>query len=317
MTTVFDPDWKFVLGQGSMYERLRRDPRIEGDPFIFHAALVYGETERDFMASILKEYLDVGQKHRIAMLAVAPTWRANAERVAQSRCAGLPVNLDAASFVHEVRDSYGPDAAPIILAGAVGPKGDAYRPDEAPDRATARNFHAPQIEELAQGNFDCLSAKTLPSLDEALGMSDAMAAVGQPYSLSFVVRPDGTILDGTPMGEVIDVIDTEVAQPPDHYMVNCVHAAIYHQAWKAIRASHPSAITRMAGLEANTAALSPEELDEMDEIVADTPDRFGQDVWALHRTTGALYLGGCCGSGTEHIQALAEQATAAGLGAQA
>lgn len=31
----------FVLGQGSMYERLRRSESIEPDPQIFHAGLVY------------------------------------------------------------------------------------------------------------------------------------------------------------------------------------------------------------------------------------------------------------------------------------
>ena len=314
MSEIFDPNWNFVLGQGSMYERLRRDPRIEGDPFIFHAALVYGETERDFMASILREYLDVGQKHRIPMLVVSPTWRANTERVAQSRCAGQPVNLDGAAFMRDVRDSYGPDPAPIVITGVIGPKGDAYKPEEALDRAAAQAFHTPQVEELAQGNLDCLEAKTLPALSEALGMADAMAATGQPYSLSFVVRPDGTILDGTPMDQVIDTIDNGVTHAPAFYMVNCVHASIYEKAWQAIHAKNPAATARMVGLEANTAALSPEELDALCEIAADTPENFGDDVWSLFDTTGARYLGGCCGSGTEHIEALADRAVAAGLG---
>lgn len=309
MAHIFNPDWPFVLGQGSMYERLRRDERIEVDPFIFHAALVYGDTEREFLAATLREYLDIGQRHGLPMFVCTPTWRANTERIARSRCAGLPVNEDGAAFMKWVRDSYGPGAEPIVVTGLVGPKGDAYKPEEAPDREAARRFHGPQIEALAASGLDCLEGKTLPALPEALGLAEEFAATGQPYTLSFVLRPDGTILDGTPMADVVDRIDSTVSRPPDVYLVNCVHASIYARAHAAIRGQNPSAAERIVGLEANTSALSPEELDALDEIDTQTPEDFGRQVWSLHRSTGARYLGGCCGSGTEHIEALARAAT--------
>lgn len=308
MSDIFADKWDFVLGQGSMYERLRRDPRIEVDPFIFHAALMYGDTEREFLAATLREYLDIGQRNGLPMFVCTPTWRANAERISRSRCAGLPVNQDGAEFMRWVRDGYGPKAAPIVVTGLVGPKGDAYKPEEAPDREGARRFHAPQVEALAVSALDCLEGKTLPSLDEALGMADLFAETGQPYTLSFVLRPNGNILDGTPMGEVVERIDSGVSRPPDVYLVNCVHASVYAKAYDAIARTHPGAARRIVGLEANTSALSPEELDALDEIATQTPEDFGREVWALHRTTGARYLGGCCGSGTEHIEALAENA---------
>lgn len=308
MACIFDESWPFVLGQGSMYERLRRDTRIEVDPHIFHAALIYGDAERDFLATTLKEYLDIGQQYGLPMFTCTPTWRASAERVALSRCSGLAVNRDAADFMKSVRASYGEAAHPIVLSALVGPKGDAYKPDEAPDRDAARRFHAPQIMELAAGELDCLEGKTLPSLDEALGMSDVFSETGQPYTLSFVLRPDGTILDGTPFGEVIDRIDNGVARAPEFYLVNCVHASVYQAAYQVIRRSHPEQASRLIGLEANTSALSPEELDALEDVAEESPEKFGREVSGLRASTGARYLGGCCGSGTEHIEALARAA---------
>jgi len=305
MKHIFDPTWPFILGGGSMYERLRRDPNITIDPSIFHAALIYGEENRDFLASITREYLDVGQASRLPMLWTTVTWRANAERIANSAFSARPVNRDAAEFALDVRASYGPDAAPIILGGCVGPKGDAYRPEEAPEREAARAFHAPQIEELANGNLDFLEAKTLPSSAEALGIADLMAEAGKPYILSFVVRPNGSILDGTPLAEVIDRIDSEIAQAPTHYMCNCVHPSIY----RAAMATLPTELSkRVVGLEANTSAKSPEELDGLEEIDTQAPSDFGRELWRLHKSTGARYLGGCCGTSTEHIVELANHA---------
>ena len=67
---------------------------------------------------------------------------------------------------------------------------------------------------------------------------------------------------------------------------------------------------RVFGLEANTSRLTPEELDNREELDTESPEDFGRQVWALKASHGAHYLGGCCGSGTEHIEALAKEATA-------
>ncbi len=305
MNHIFDPAWPFILGGGSMYERLRRDPNIAVDPSIFHAALIYGDENRAFLASVTREYLDIGQTLGFPMLWTTVTWRANAERVANSAYSGRPVNRDAAEFALELRASYGPDAAPMVLGGCVGPKGDAYRHEEAPGREAARAFHAPQIEELANCNLDFLEAKTLPSAEEALGIADLMAEAGKPYVLSFVVRPNGSILDGTPLTQLIDRIDNETAQAPTHYMCNCVHPTIY----EAALATLPAKVSkRIVGLEANTSAKSPEELDGLEEIDTEAPSDFGRELWRLHKSTGARYLGGCCGTSTEHIVELAKNA---------
>ena len=164
MNGIFKDDWDFILGPGSMFERLRRDPRVNGDPHIYHAVLLYDDEMREFFASIVREYADIAQKHGLPYLATTATWRTSHARIAASRCAGLPVNRDAAAFACAIRDSYGPGAAPIVVSGLLGPMGDAYKPEEAPDRGEAHRFHAPQVADLADTKVDCLAAKTLPAL---------------------------------------------------------------------------------------------------------------------------------------------------------
>ena len=217
MGAVFDDGWDFILGAGSMFDRLQRDPRINVDPHIYHGALIYEDHGREFLASVIREYADIAQVHGLPCMMSTATWRASVERIANSRVAGEDVNRDAAVYLEEVRQGYGRGAETIITAGLVGPKGDAYKPDDAPVREAARRFHAPQIEALADTSVDLLEAKTLPALDEALGIADIMAETKKPYMLSFVLLPSGTLLDGTPLGDAIARIDDEVSRPPEHH----------------------------------------------------------------------------------------------------
>ena len=70
-----------ILGEGSMYERLRRDPAVEFDPHIAHAGLIYDPASARVMEETHREYLDIGQKYGLPMVAATATWRANAERI--------------------------------------------------------------------------------------------------------------------------------------------------------------------------------------------------------------------------------------------
>ncbi len=290
-----------------MYERLRRGASEAFDPDIAYAGMLYDEAGREVLAATHREYLDIGQRYGLPMVAGAPTWRAGATRIAKSAHAGKPVNANACSFMREIRSSYGPNAAPILIAGVTGPFGDGYLPDEAPDTEAAVDIHKPQIEALAEAGVDFFKVQTLPSFAEARGIARVFETTGLPYVLSFVIRPDGCILDGTPLDLAIDTIDAETRHPPASYAVNCVHTSVFSAAYTAIQDRNGSAAERILGIDANTSAKTPEELDGLTEIDTEAPDDFGRNVAALHDLFGTAYLGGCCGSSTEHIAALAER----------
>src|SRR5215470_8054634 len=94
----------FGLSEGSIYERLRRHPAIVFDPYLAHATLIYEPKAASLLEQVHREYLDVGQFHGLAMLALTDTWRANQERLARSPFKGVPVNEDNARFLIHLRN---------------------------------------------------------------------------------------------------------------------------------------------------------------------------------------------------------------------
>ncbi len=222
-----------MLGEGSLYERLRRDPGVRFDADMAHATLVYDDASRAVLERTHREYLDIGQAHGVPMLATTDTWRANRERQDRSPFRDHPVNGDNVRFLRDLRASYGAGATPILVGGSIGPRGDGYRPHEALGREAAAAFHAPQVAALAEAGPDYLIANTLPAVVEARGIADAFAATGLPYILSFVVRADGTVLDGTPLERAIDDIDAATASAPAGYGINCVHPSLLAEALAA------------------------------------------------------------------------------------
>jgi homocysteine S-methyltransferase len=294
-----------ILAEGSVYELLRRDSRIVFDPEIAHAGLIYDESFRDRLAAIHLGYVRIARERGLPLVMLTDTWRASAERVARSRFAGRAVNEDNVRFMRELRDSAGPDAPPVAIAGLTGPRGDAYQPSEAPGRDEARDVHRAQVEALARAGVDVLFAATLPSVDEALGIADAMAGTGSPYVLSFVVRPDGTVLFGTRLAVAIARLDGEVERAPTGFSVNCVHPSVFSSAMNELAAVQPELVDRVLWFQANTSEKSPEEIDGSDVLEEGEPVAYAELLAACGVTFRTRVLGGCCGSGVRHIEELA------------
>ena len=296
----------FALSEGSVYERLRRDPSVEFDPYIFHASLIYDEKARQILAGVHRVYMDVAQKHQLPMLVTTDTWRASQERIDLSKFKGRKVNQDNVQFMKDLRTEYLENTQPIFVVGQIGPRGDAYKSEEALSKNEAETFHCPQLDALAESGVDLLFAATLPAFSEAQGIAAAMSKYGLPYMLSFVIRPEGTLLDGTPLGEAMDIIDNSVSNPPTGYAVNCVHPKIFASGMSALDETHRS---RIFSYQANTANLRPEELNEAKELITEEPDVLADLILNAHRSFHTLFMGGCCGTDTRHIEQLAEKYT--------
>jgi homocysteine S-methyltransferase len=294
-----------ILGEGAVIERLRRQPETTLDPRLVNSAFVYRPAQRAQLAAIYRQYLHIGRDHGLPLLMSAPTWRANAENIAAAGCSGLDVNADNVRFLQSLRAETGDYAAKVVIGGLIGCRGDAYRPDEALDQKSARVFHAWQAGQLAATGVDFLLGITLPALGEATGLAAAMAATGRPFVISFVVRPSGTLLDGTPLKDAVAAIDARVQPPPVAYLINCTHPGFARAA--LLHPEHSSALvrTRILGLLANTAALSPEDLDGSAQLIGEEPARFAAAMQGLRHELGLQILGGCCGTDDRHIRALA------------
>lgn len=292
---------KIGLYEGSIYERLRRRADLYIDSAIFHACLVYSDAGRAELEKVHREYLDVGHRHGLPMAAHTDTWRASSERVAQSRFSGKDVNGDNARFLRGIATKYAQSGTTVFVGGNIGPRGDAYKPKEAPNRNDAARLHEPQIAALASGGVDFLQATTFPSLDESVGIADVMSVTGLPYVISFVVRPSGNLLDGTPLGAAIAVLDQQRSNRPAGYAINCVHPNVALECLKALRKTAPSLVGRIIGFAANTADLPPEELDGAAEIITEDPQTMADLMARIRAGFGLRLLGGCCGTDTSHI----------------
>ena len=296
-----------MLGEGAVIERLRRDTAFELNPHVVNSDFIYYEKKRAALATIFKEYLDVGLKYHLPLVLSTPTWRASEQRIAEAGYAQKDVNGDNYRFLDGLRQDYGDYARKVPICGLMSCRGDAYNPAEALSASEAEDFHRWQADRLARSGVDFLLAATLPAYTEALGLATAMAATGTPYIVSFVLRSEGTLLDGTPLKEAIAGIDKAVRPRPLAFMGNCTHATFFKAA--LTHPDHSSAMVRerMVGLFANTAAHTPEELNNCDALVAEDPVVFGKTVADLHRSLGMKILGGCCGTDQRHIDQLAQQ----------
>lgn len=298
-----------LLAEGSVVERVRRHPGGLLDPHVANAGLLFRPDGREVLAGIYRDYRDIGLRHGVPTLLLTPTWRANAERLDRAGLTGRDVFCEAVSLLSTLRDEAGAPGASVFIGGLVGCRGDAYLPAQALPREEAAAFHAPHVEALAQAGVDFLVAQTLPAVSEAEGLALAMGRTGAPFLLSFVLRPAGTLLDGTPLRDAVARIDALPGARPAAYMVNCVHASVFRTAFALELASAPWLATRVVGLQANTSRLSPEELEGRAELDTESPAAFAREMARVHAELGMRLLGGCCGTDERHIAALADLLT--------
>ena len=297
-----------VLMEGAVIERLRRETDLELDPELLNTPLIYQPAGRRAMARIYAGYIDIAVRHGLPIMLAAPTWRANPERLRRSGFDdAAKVNCDAVVFIREVCRPYADGAPPLAVGGLMACRGDAYDPGDALDADAAADFHRPQARSLAAAGTDYLMAATLPALSEAIGIARAMAEQSIPYIISFVIGRDGSLLDGTPLESAVDTIDGGEFTPPSAYLVNCVHPQTLVAGLGDRLTAGGTLRRRLAGIQANTSTLRPEELDGVAELQSAPPEPFADALVDLHRRWGLKILGGCCGTDRRHIAAVARR----------
>lgn len=297
---------RLILTEGAVIERLRREFSAELDPFIMHAGFIYDLEGRSILEKIFRQYIEIGKIKNLPMILFTLTWRANPERLQLAGLSHKDVNGDCYRFLNEIRSQYKEYGEKIFIGGLMGCKGDSYKPGEASSTIDAFHFHQTQAKKLTAAGVDFLFAATMPAFTESLGMAQAMAEAKIPYVISFVVYPEGTLLDGTSLHTAITEIDEKVLRPPIGYMVNCVHPFIFGQAIIHPHNSSDRVRRRLIGLQANTSKKRPEELDGSGKLETEEPIPFAKAMISLNKKYGYKVLGGCCGTDDRHIKAIAE-----------
>ena len=261
---------------------------------------------RDTLARYYRRYLDIAAAAPGAgFILESPTWRANGEwgaKVGYDAAALRRVNADAIFFMTALRAEYAKRiAGPIVVSDCHGPRGDGYLAGQPMSGGDAMRYHAPQATALAAAGADMLTAITMNTTGEAIGVARAAAAVNLPCAISFTVETDGRLPSGETLRDAIERTDEESGGAPAYYMVNCAHPTHFEAALDAGQAW----TQRIGGLRANASRKSHAELDAATELDAGDPQDLGARYRRLRKPLPRLnVLGGCCGTDHRHVAAI-------------
>jgi S-methylmethionine-dependent homocysteine/selenocysteine methylase len=181
----------------------------------------------------------------------------------------------------------------VAIAGVMSPLEHCFRPDLAPADDAARQEHHEIAQLLAGAGVDLLLLESMNTVAEARIAMDAARQTGLPVWLSFVVGADGNILSGEPLEPLgADVVLANCAPPAD---IDLAVANLTRQ-------------QQAFGAYAHLGRFDPPSWK-----FEFFPQFTGSDTWpperyATHarrwRDQGAQVIGGCCGSGPDHVRAL-------------
>lgn len=168
-------------------------------------------------------------------------------------------------------------------------------------------FHSWQANLFKESNVDFLYAGIMPTLKETIGMAKAMGNTKLPYIISFMIRKDGKLIDGTTINDAIKVIDKSVSRTPICYMTNCVHPDIVYEALSKPFNQTEVVKNRFKGIQANAACLSPEELDNSCKLISSNPVNLASSIVKLYKDYNFKVFGGCCGTDDKYLEEIAKR----------
>jgi len=272
--------------------------------------LLESETGRATLRSYYERHLAIAVEHRTGFILEAPTWRASRDwggQLGHSPEDLESMNKSAIALLSDIRQA-ARGVSPILISGNIGPRGDGYQPDTAMTADESQAFHAEQIGWFADTEVDFVSAFTISTVNEGVGIIKAAREAGLNCVLAYTVETDGRLPDGTPLSEAIRETDARTDASAAYYMVNCAHPSHFRGALDA----DADWLGRIKGIRANASRLSHAELDEAEELDPGNPAELGADYAELMSILPDLTVfGGCCGTDHRHIRSIAATCCAA------
>ncbi|MGM9540896.1 homocysteine S-methyltransferase family protein [Anaerovibrio sp.] len=301
--------------EGALGERLKTEYGIRFHERLVMAALVEARQGRSALKELWQEYGHIAIRHRLPFIATTPTRRLNADRLSGSGHDASLAEKNVA-LLREVQEQLLAEGLQeMYIGGMLGCRGDAYTGEGAiEDEGQAERFHAFEAELFAAAGADFLYAALQPNLSEAAGMALAMAKTGLPYIISFTLRRDGRLIDGSLLTEAIDYIDNLVAERPLCYMANCVHPRFVYEALSQPFNRFDVVRQRFCGIQANAAAAEYDVLEHGLKLPYSGAEALAEDMLKLRKLCDCRIFGGCCGTDGRHMEAIAGRLTADGAG---
>ena len=246
-------------------------------------------THPDIVAQIHRSYLEAG-----ARLIETNTFGANTVRLGRSGLAGEVEAINRAG----VRIAREAAAGRAVVAGAVGPLGRALAPLGTLSRTEAEEAFRAQVSILAEERVDLILLETFADIDELLLAGRVALETGLPVVASLAFDAEGFTAAGVSARAAAAALS---GLPLLGLGANCGTgpegmARVAEELRLHLRPEQLLCLMPNAGL--------PERREGRLIFPAGRPEYFAGAARRL-LDLGANVIGGCCGSGPEHIAALA------------
>jgi homocysteine S-methyltransferase len=237
-----------------------------------------------------------------AQVAITASYQASLQgfaRVGVDRAEAEELLRRSVALAREAADE-APGRIPRWVAASVGPygavlaDGSEYRGRYGLSRAQLRAFHAPRAEVLASARPDVLAVETVPDIDEAEAVLDAVASLDVPVWLSFSAA-EGRTRAGQPLAEAF-----ALARGTAQVVAVGVNCLAPEEAAEAVALA--------AEVSGKPVVVYPNSGEGWDAAARawSGPATFSPDRVAEWTASGARLVGGCCRVGADQIAALGE-----------
>jgi S-methylmethionine-dependent homocysteine/selenocysteine methylase len=179
----------------------------------------------------------------------------------------------------------------VLVAGSIAPLEDCYRPDLVPGDRSLRVEHVEQAYRLAAAGVDFLLCETMGTLREAFVACEEARRTGLEVIVSLLCRADGSLYGGGTLDDAVTVLEPLGLSA---FLLNCIPARSIAPLIESLRRLTDLPV----GAYGNTGIQGREQEEEF------VPDVGPEEYAALAQDwvqRGATIVGGCCGTGPQHI----------------
>lgn len=259
------------------------------------------------LRGMYERYLDTAAAHGFGAIMGGFDYRASSDwatLLGYSAAALEDMQFRCIDFLRDMALAYRDQLPAVLLAGAVGPRGDAYSLDARMTAAEAEDYHSPQINTLARCEVDLVEAMTFNSVSEAVGVARAAARADLPAAILFTLDSNHRLHSGPTLREAIEAVDAECGDDrPAFYGINCSHPLEFLPAVEA-----GDWFQRVRCLRPNAAMMDKISLCTLGHLESGDPVDLGQRMGAIAQQFPHIDIwGGCCGTWDSHLDEIARQ----------
>jgi homocysteine S-methyltransferase len=260
---------------------------------------------REALRHYYREFARIAKQYGTGYVFCSLTYRASRD---WGQLLGLSVdrlaelNLESIAFYREIARDIGLDPGSTLYSGCIGPRGDAYQTNPTITATASEDYHAEQIETFTKAGVDLVTALTLKSIEEAIGIARAARSAGVPSVISFTLDKSRTVDGRRSLRAAIEAVDAATDGAPAYYMINCSHPVDFGPAL-----DHGDWVRRIRAVRANASSLEHGQLCQLGHLEeGDAAELAGQ-----HRELARLFphlnvFGGCCGTDYVHVRKICE-----------